>query len=87
MSTIYWITPTLAIATDWPEESLFHDAESAASWITAARGGPAHTAMVATDEIAKGTLLLLGLTPEEADDRIAFAKGELYPDAIDLFAP
>lgn len=87
MSTIYWVTPTLGIVSDWPEESLFHDAESAASWIVAARGGPAHTAMVPTDEIAKDTLILLGLTSAEADDRIAFAKGELYPDAIDLFAP
>lgn len=87
MSTTYWVTPTLGIVNDWPEESLFHDAASAASWITAARNGSPHTAMVSTEEIAKDTLILLGLTPAEADDRIAFAKGEVYPDAIDLFAP
>ena len=66
---LLWITPSLAIGTDWVEDALWQDADEATAYIRAG-----NTAFVDTEATACHVLANLGLTPAEIADRIGFAK-------------
>lgn len=76
-----WITPTLVVDADWPEEDLL-DADEATTWIQEADGTMyTNVAHVRDEATARQVLDNLGCSTEEIDDRLHFAKtGEvLFP--------
>jgi hypothetical protein len=63
-----WITPSLAVAVDWPDEDILDSADDATGQIQ--QGG---VAFVQDDTIAAAVLHNLGLSDEEIADRLHFA--------------
>lgn len=77
-TVLLWITPSLAVGTNWPQEDLL-DADEATTWIQA--GADPRWAVVRDEDTARQVLDNLGLTAEEIEDRLHFAHtGEvLHP--------
>ena len=66
-----WVTPSLAICADWPDEDLL-DADEATAWIQS-RKAPLW-ATVRDEATAIQVMDNFGLSQEEIEDRLYFAK-------------
>lgn len=70
-SPLLWVTPSLAIAVDWPEDDVL-TADQATTWIQERR--TPLWAIVADEATAAQVLHNLGLSEAEIADRLHFAK-------------
>lgn len=77
--TTYAVTPLVFVGVTLPDVSPIVDIHLTTHVGTAVTGGVKYVSqgiavLVATDAIARGILLGIGLTPDQADERLAFAR-------------
>ena len=77
--TTYAVTPLVFVGVNLPDVSPIADIHRTTPPDSAVRHGVQYVSegiavLVASDAIARGILLGVGLTPDQADERLAFAR-------------